>query len=152
MSKQHYLYIIEAKEVNRVKIGNSNSLISRLKMLQCHSPVSLEIHGYVMGSRNDMLQLERIVQGKLDEYNVHGEWFDFSDTAKQYVYSLSGFTFYEYGNKEPLFVCEHPKSERCKAIRKSGEQCVNYNLSKSGFCSMHDRMMRTQQYVIVVSK
>jgi hypothetical protein len=78
---ESYIYAIYCKLSNRVKIGWSNNPHARLEEIQIHSPTTLELLGYIP-FRNPKKIAEPILHKLLNNYRLHGEWFDCSDNVQ----------------------------------------------------------------------
>lgn len=66
-----YLYAVRSPGHPLVKIGRTTNPISRLKGLQMHCPVPLELLGLAHGET-----FEGIYHSRYDDRRRHGEWFE----------------------------------------------------------------------------
>lgn len=83
------VYVIRAKGHHVYKIGISNDPKKRLRNLQAHSPVALEIVGLYQA--NDCQMIERLAYLSLRRYHLWGEWYQLSETkAANLLDILSG--------------------------------------------------------------
>jgi hypothetical protein len=81
-NRLNFVYFIEAEQVNRIKIGICNGLAdSRLAALQCGSPVKLNLLLQISGGR----KMEKRLHRKFSKFSSHGEWFDFSDSIRDFI-------------------------------------------------------------------
>lgn len=67
----HCVYFIQGVDGGPIKIGTSTDVESRLRTLQCASPVKLRVVGVVSGGVGLESQLHR----RLALHRLHGEWF-----------------------------------------------------------------------------
>jgi hypothetical protein len=75
-----YVYVIEAQEVQRVKIGTARRPHFRLAALQVGSPVKLRLAEVLCFGKGVCCQVEQLAKKRLLECRAIGEWFDV-DTA-----------------------------------------------------------------------
>jgi len=75
------IYFIEAKEINRIKIGFSANPEDRLKSLQISSPVELTLLITIKGTQTNEQQLHR----RFSKDRVHREWFEASKELMYYI-------------------------------------------------------------------
>lgn len=68
---QEFVYVIHAEGTNRVKIGRTKDIASRLRDLRTASPFPLRLIELYPASR----KLETIMHRKLKQYRRSGEWF-----------------------------------------------------------------------------
>lgn len=73
-SKHSVVYFVLAPEVQRVKIGTTDSLCNRLQMLRAFSPCTLTILGTIPGGRKTELHWHK----KWISARDHNEWFDYT--------------------------------------------------------------------------
>ena len=66
-----YVYFIQDKMSNMIKIGKANDVEKRLKQLQTSCPYELELLSYIPGDES----LEKDIHKKFSEYRHRGEWF-----------------------------------------------------------------------------
>lgn len=80
--RKGYVYFVLAPEVGRVKIGYSEKPpYNRMIDLQVGSPVKLELIYSIPGGP----LLEKGIHAKFDSYRLHGEWFEYTDSLKDYI-------------------------------------------------------------------
>lgn len=79
-----YTYVLRCKKTNRVKIGVTDDLETRLKKIRSMSPSELTL-SYCFFSEGT--ELEAFLHRKFDNDRVHGEWFN-------YTWDMSVFLFY----------------------------------------------------------
>jgi hypothetical protein len=81
------VYVIEALEVKRVKVGVAIDPQRRLGAMQVDSPVRLGLFGAIeVGTQDDALVLEKAAHERLAKVWAHGEWFNLhADGAMQAV-------------------------------------------------------------------
>jgi len=79
------IYFILAADVNRVKIGKTINIVSRLSKLNTDSPVDLELIAYFLAPES----AERFIHCIFDKYRVRGEWFIYSEQIKNVVKRLN---------------------------------------------------------------
>lgn len=72
------IYFVYAPEVDRMKIGYTQSVRSRFKGLQSASPVKLVLVAVAHGTRADEANLHK----EFDEYRTHGEWYQLQDAMR----------------------------------------------------------------------
>lgn len=82
--EEYALYFLEAEGTGRMKIGitGTSLLPSRLRTLECHSPIPLMCHGYVVSPTR---RIEAEVHRRFRAFRLHGEWFTFSPEIKEYI-------------------------------------------------------------------
>lgn len=80
------IYFVEAIGTNRVKIGLSINIESRIATLQTGCPVKLAILHAECGGK----QRENQLHHQFAADWCHGEWFVFSDAIREYVSVTSG--------------------------------------------------------------
>jgi hypothetical protein len=73
-----HVYLIHAVGTKRYKIGYSTKPKLRIKALQTHSPVPLEIISVMKGH----VHLEASLHARFHQWRVQGEWFEFDDAAE----------------------------------------------------------------------
>lgn len=74
------VYLVKGGE--RIKIGYSADIRSRLHDLQVGSPVTIEFIGAIVGaSAAD----ERCLHARFAEYHAHGEWFEYGARLAEFV-------------------------------------------------------------------
>lgn len=115
--KVRYIYFVYAEEVNRVKIGIANNAEQRLKDLRVGSPCELELLATFKDDQPNNL-LENYLHGKFKKYRLHGEWFEYSDEIKNFIWDLpdSGYlVMAEMWNK--LYVPDYIKGLETKSYR-----------------------------------
>lgn len=66
-----YIYLVGCDESFAVKIGWSRAPKSRMKTLQCGSPVELKMLFYVKAFQQNEQHVHRLFK----KYKSHGEWF-----------------------------------------------------------------------------
>lgn len=79
------IYFIYAEEVNRVKIGRSVDISTRLADLTTSSPVELTLLAYFLAP----VSAERFIHSLFDRYRVRGEWFIYSEQIRGVVKRLN---------------------------------------------------------------
>lgn len=87
-SSEGYVYLIQAKNSNRFKIGMSENPEARLMQIQTMSPLELELIGYYWS--DSMYQEEQKWHTRLQEFRVQGEWFQLSE-VKGFLTSVEFF-------------------------------------------------------------
>lgn len=83
-SKQQFIYLIQAKNSNRFKIGIAADPANRLRQLQTGSPQKLELKAVVIGNRNTEFSFHK----KLWKYNCGGEWFEIPTDKQNEIFEL----------------------------------------------------------------
>ena len=74
-----YIYIIEAEELERIKIGVADNPDARLSALRALSPCTIRIAALItVGNREDAFLLESELHKRYVSRRIHGEWFDVS--------------------------------------------------------------------------
>ena len=81
-----WIYFIVGEDSGRIKIGSAKNPQARLAMLQTGSPERLLILGAIFTSRS----FERSLHVELQDYRLHGEWFEPSLAVKQRIRELLG--------------------------------------------------------------
>lgn len=77
-----YFIGIGGEYITHVKIGfTAKNPYTRLASLQTGCPFKLRMLGFVYGNADR----ERELHGVLKEYRVEGEWFEYSDYARQII-------------------------------------------------------------------
>lgn len=79
--KYELIYFIEAIGINRVKIGVTEVLHKRLRMIKTYSPVPLVLIGAIHGYK----ELEEEIHHKFKHLRKHGEWFEATDELREYI-------------------------------------------------------------------
>jgi len=79
VTRPGYVYVIHAESTNRIKIGHTRNVQTRLADLQtyCPFPVRLLYAVYC----DDAPALESLLHGAMGQYRVLGEWFAMPDDA-----------------------------------------------------------------------
>lgn len=75
------VYFLLARECDRLKIGTSESIFERFKLLQDRSPCLLEFLGTAAGGQD----LEARIHRALCQFRDHGEWFHWNATMERAV-------------------------------------------------------------------
>jgi hypothetical protein len=75
------VYFIEAVGLERVKIGYTEALVSRLAHLQISSPVRLRVLAVVKGNR----ELEAKFHSRFAALRLHGEWFQMGKAIRKLI-------------------------------------------------------------------
>lgn len=71
------VYVIEAAEVGRVKVGRAVNPWARTVDMQVCSPVRLKLFGAIqIASLKEASRVEARCQFRLRDLRVHGEWFE----------------------------------------------------------------------------
>ncbi len=113
-----WVYFVRAVQMNRIKIGITSSMQSRMSAYRTHWPDELQLMGTVRcGSRPAALMLEQWLLGGLRKYHLHGEWFDATDAVFQRI----GVTVAGYQDWDSVIM---PRSEADALIARIKE---NYN-------------------------
>lgn len=88
MEKQYVVYFIgEEPFQNRVKIGKSKNVQERIMQLQTGNPNKLYVlKRIILGSSEEMNNLETRLHRELKEKNINGEWFELSLAEIEEVY------------------------------------------------------------------
>jgi len=81
------VYCIEASGLDVIKIGWTVNLNSRLRALQCASPVELAVVASFEGTRSDEQSLHRRFAG--DRVRPGGEWFRASSELLAFIEGLT---------------------------------------------------------------
>lgn len=81
---EQYVYVIQAVESGRIKIGIAKNPTKRLAMLQVGSPERLELMGSAVGGRS----LEIRLHAELHRDRLHGEWFAVTEHVHRVVGDL----------------------------------------------------------------
>ena len=88
--KKGYVYLICDPQQNRYKVGVTKGTIEhRIDELQTGNSTELHITNY--HETNYPFRVEKMMHSKLQQYRVHGEWFELPDDVV--------FKFKEYCNK-----------------------------------------------------
>lgn len=82
-----WVYLAEARDLGRWKIGRTRQPKQRGQSLQRQSPVPLRIVCTIKSS--DTTSLESSLHEKFASKRVHGEWFELSHSDIEYIQSLS---------------------------------------------------------------
>jgi hypothetical protein len=98
---EQLVYVIQAAESGRIKIGVARDPYRRLAELQVGSPEQLELIGVAPGGRKRELELH----AELRHDRLHGEWFELSNHAVYVVGNLLG--------------CFQPSPKQIEAQRKA---------------------------------
>lgn len=79
-SRHGYVYMLEAKETKRFKIGYSKNPLVRGQQINCQSPYPIKVIDYFWSpdARTDEKHLHEL----LDKSRVHGEYFEFGNSLK----------------------------------------------------------------------
>ena len=75
MSRQSYVYIIQCKQLNTIKIGYSDNPFARLSQLQMGNSSELSLLSLFKGGKKEEASLHDIFQFN----KVRGEWFSVDD-------------------------------------------------------------------------
>lgn len=78
------IYFLLSKDTNRVKIGFSTNLSTRIKDLVLMNGTDLELIAYKIGNQTDEAELHRL----FIKDRLYGEWFNYSKNIKQYILTL----------------------------------------------------------------
>lgn len=78
------IYFLLSKDTNRVKIGFSTTLSTRIKDLILMNGSDLELIAYKLGNQSDEAELHRFFISD----RLYGEWFNYSANIKNYIESL----------------------------------------------------------------
>lgn len=71
-----YVYLIEATESRRLKIGVARDPLRRLATLQTGSPEPLRLlHTRHCETTRAAKSLERALHRRFEPFHIHGEWF-----------------------------------------------------------------------------
>lgn len=76
-----FIYFIQAKHNDLIKIGVTKNIAKRFKGLQNMSPVKLNLIRVIYGDEQDEQRLQEI----LKDSRAHGEWFKASDSVKSVI-------------------------------------------------------------------
>jgi len=75
---KNFIYLLEAKGLNRYKIGIAASIKDRVKRIQTSSPVEIiQLHFVYLFN---VFEKERDLHEKFKKYRVIGEWFELNET------------------------------------------------------------------------
>jgi hypothetical protein len=91
LSVDGFIYLIRAVGTMRYKIGYSTKPSQRIRALQTHSPVPLEIVDTMPGNKS----VEAYLHAKFHECRVKGEWFEIADETRIR-------RMFELGNRERI--------------------------------------------------
>lgn len=75
------IYFIRAVESGKIKIGESDNPVARIKQLKTGSPEKLEILGVISGGR----YREKDLHKKFKQYQVRGEWFKSNPELTKFI-------------------------------------------------------------------
>lgn len=78
------IYFLLSKDTNRVKIGFSTNLSTRIKDLILMNGSDLELIAYKLGNQSDEAELHRFFISD----RLYGEWFNYSKHIEKYIESL----------------------------------------------------------------
>jgi hypothetical protein len=76
-----WIYFIQAEPGGLVKIGYTENLDKRLRIIQSHSPLKMKIIGKIRGSR----ATEAEIHSKFNKDRKHGEWFVSSERLMKLI-------------------------------------------------------------------
>jgi hypothetical protein len=79
--KYEVIYFIEAMGINRIKIGITDTLYSRLYSIKTYCPYPPIIIGAIHGYR----ELEEEIHHKFKHLRKHGEWFEATQELRDYI-------------------------------------------------------------------
>ena len=68
-----FIYVIGTSE--KVKIGYTGDLETRLRALQCGNPDKLQVYHTALVPEDRALIMERKIHRELGHYRIRGEWF-----------------------------------------------------------------------------
>ena len=80
------IYFIQAENGGLVKIGYTENLDKRFRIIQAHSPERMRIIGKIKGS----MATEEEIHSKFARDRRHGEWFELSKRLMQLI-ELHGY-------------------------------------------------------------
>ncbi len=86
--KRTNVYIVQSNIGGPIKIGRSNSISSRTKMLQIGSPFKLSV---IKEFKNVKVEFEKYLHEKFKQHRLHGEWFD-----PVILSDLDSFKYFDY--------------------------------------------------------
>lgn len=75
------IYFIQAENGGLVKIGYTENLDKRFRIIQAHSPERMRIIGKIKGSRST----EEEIHSKFARDRRHGEWFELSERLMKLI-------------------------------------------------------------------
>lgn len=78
------IYFLLSKDTNRVKIGYSTQLSTRIKDLVLMNGTDLELIAYKLGCQSDEVELHKMFIAD----RLYGEWFNYSDNINNYIETL----------------------------------------------------------------
>lgn len=79
------VYFVEAVGTNRIKIGITKNINSRLSSLECNSPYKLNLIYAFPG----YISKEKEIHKRFEHLRIKGEWFKYTNEVKQYILNLS---------------------------------------------------------------
>jgi len=99
------IYFIGNREIKKVKIGYAKNIIRRLKSISAHSPVEVEILGFMKGDVNG----EHAIHRHFKEFRLHKEWFELSSPIEKFIENIDNARPYkkETKTKNAIFHCIH---------------------------------------------
>ncbi len=80
-----FVYVVEA-QTNRIKVGVTRSLQSRLAMIHLHSPVLCRLIAFWQGN----IQAEKAIHRRLEATRSHAEWFVIEGVTAEFVSEVRG--------------------------------------------------------------
>ncbi len=84
-TRERYVYFIHGAD--KIKIGCASDPESRLRSLQCGSPVPLTIIALMRGSRRD----ERSLHRRFCHIRSHGEWYHPADELLDHIAKVANY-------------------------------------------------------------
>lgn len=82
------IYFVEAVGLERIKIGMTNRLHSRLVSLQMYCPVRIRLLATLPGGSNEEAALHR----EFMSANLHGEWFQLNSKLRKFISKVRAST------------------------------------------------------------
>lgn len=76
------VYFVRCLETDRVKIGCSRSVKSRIATLMTQNSTTLRLECVIKGMG---MELEKYIHNVYDEFRHHGEWFDKSEKIDKFI-------------------------------------------------------------------
>lgn len=132
-----WVYYLHAKQSNRVKVGVTGNVKSRMSTYKTHWPDDLELLGTVRcGSRDAALELEGKFLAYSGEDRLHGEWV----VGSEYVMRLVKQSVINFQDWDTV------------AISEADILKIEGRMSKDLLDSAMDRLCLTDPYARVVMK
>lgn len=85
-TKGPWIYVIQMKHAQHVKIGKANDVLERIATVRCGNPEPLSL---LVSVRGDRLREHRL-HALLDTYRMEGEWFRWDGPIPELVERMRG--------------------------------------------------------------